>query len=572
MVAKKYKLHAASSESGPAPCAFFPSAAGCRNGDNCKFLHVLPDAVPSIEESSSSSSSSVVSSESEEDAAPVPTPAPVQMKGSASDSHISTRKKKNKKKRKSDDSDIFASPKNHNPAKGANTTKESSKKQKTFEKSTTQKSTPNPSERTPSAANSEAQDKVSSSAGPHSSSSKHPKETAARFCGLDLPIAPFSIEGQSTKAVPAITMVKAETLFQPLRLPLPIHTATGQKWQNAVIKTREHVRYSGSFDFEKMKEADEEAGRGYATDWLVTRKFGSWCAGNPQAIAIDCEMCETRDPVSGVVDSKALCRLSVINAENPDEVLLDTLVKPAWPVVDYRSRINGIKEEHLATVQFTLRHAQAFIMALCSDETVIIGHALHNDFAALKLEHHCTVDSSFLFPVKAAPNATPSLKDLALNVINKEMPQTHDSVNDARTALLCLKTYLAKDGRVDPIERLSSRNPIASTQLFVHRIPKACKPSHLESMFLAHTGIQLSEVDDVEFKGETGRTHVTFRSSRHANLAFDTLEGKDEADASGRLQKKVYLKNGGYVRVRMMVHHRSSRRESDGGKSNDDGN
>jgi RNA exonuclease 1 len=301
-----------------------------------------------------------------------------------------------------------------------------------------------------------------------------------------------------------------------------------------------------------MKEADEEAGRGYATDWITARKFGPWCASNPQAIAIDCEMCETMDPVTGSVDSKALCRVSVVDAET-DEVLLDTLVKPAWPVVDYRSRINGIKEEHLTNVQFTLRHAQAFLMALCSDETVIIGHALHNDFAALKMEHHCNVDSSFLYPVQDAPNATPSLKDIALSVLKKAMPDTHDSVNDARTALLCLKAYLSENGEVAPIIRTLSRAPM---QLFVHRIPKKCQPTHLATMFLTHTSIQPSEVDEIEFLGATGRTHVTFPSSRHADLAFDTLGGKEEADKSGRMQKKVYLQGGGYVRVRKMVYPR----------------
>ena len=409
---------------------------------------------------------------------------------------------------------------------------------------------------------------VPSNSNPHSQ--ENPEQSVANFRSLNLPIAPFSIEGQALGISSEHTTVKTEPPEGQPELPLPKNTFTGLKWQNAVLKTREHVRYNGSFDFEKMKESDEEAGRGYATDWITAQKFGPWCAENPQAIAIDCEMCETRDTVSGVVDSKALCRLSVINAENPDEVLLDTLVKPAWPVVDYRSRVNGIKEEHLAKVQFTLRHAQAFLMALCSDETVIIGHALHNDFAALKMEHHCNVDSSFLFPVKDAPNATPSLKDLAASVIKKEMPQTHDSVNDARAALLCLEAYLGKKGKVAPIERSPSRNAIAASQLFVHRIPKMCQPSHLNNMFLAHTSVQPADINEIEFAGETGRTHVTFRSSRHANLAFDTLEGKEEADKSGRMQKKVYLKNGGYVRVRKMIHPRAPKQEeSAGGKSSD---
>jgi RNA exonuclease 1 len=551
MVAKKYKLYSASGENGRAPCAFFASEAGCRNGDKCKFLHVLPDAAPVIKESSSSS---VVSSESEGDATPI-----------AVEPANSNKEKKNKKRKSNASDDIFAKPKRHNLVKETPTLKETNKKQKIDKKSEKKKTQQASLAADVQLSNSPAQ-------ALYKHSLKKPKQEAPNFRSLALPIASFSIGSQAPTMSPVLSpAVKDEPLVQEIRpLPLPNHTATGRKWQKAIINTRKHVRYSGSFDFEKMKQADEEAGRGYATDWITAREFGAWCAENPQAIAIDCEMCETRDPVSGAIDSKALCRISVIDAENPDEVLLDTLVKPAWPVVDYRSRINGIKEEHLANVQFTLRHAQAFLMALCSNETVIIGHALHNDFAALKMEHHCMVDSSFLFSVKDAPNATPSLKDLASSVIKKEMPPTHDSVNDARAALLCLKTYLSKNGKVDPIERPTLRNPIASTQLFVHRIPKVCKPSHLNTMFLSHADIQPSEVDEIEFKGDTGRTHVTFRTSRHANLAFDTLDGKTEADASGRMQKKVYLKNGGYVRVRMMVHQRCSRRESDGDKSDDD--
>lgn len=559
MVAKKYKLYSVSSESGSVgPCAFFASEAGCRNGEACKFLHVLPDAIPEVKEESSDSSS-VVSSESEGEIPPVATPAPMSAPVPAPAPSATTEpaanqnSKKKKKKRKNPDSseDIFASPKSHNANKGTNVAQSSGKKQKAVQQKNTPQSAPKKQKTDPAVVT-------------QPPSREQPNNAVADFRSLDLPITSFST------ANPKTAVVKAETPASPTTAPLPTHTPTGRKWKNAVVKTREHVRYSASFDFEKLKESEEEAGLAYATDWVTARKFGPWCIENPQAIALDCEMCETRDPVTGAVDSKALCRVSIINAENRDEVLLDSLVKPAWPVVDHRSHINGIKEEHLANVQFTLRHAQAFLMALCSDETVIIGHALHNDLAALKVEHHCLVDSSFMFPVKDAPNATPSLKDLALNLLNKEMPPTHDSVNDAGAALQCLEVYLAKKGKVSPIERSALRNPVAASQLFVHRIPKKCQSAHLNTMFLTHTTVQPAEVDEIEFTGDTGRTHVTFRSSRHANLAFDALEGKEEADKSGRMQKKVYLKSGGYVRVRMMVHPRAPRRESTGaGKSND---
>ena len=45
----------------------------------------------------------------------------------------------------------------------------------------------------------------------------------------------------------------------------------------------------------------------------------------------------------------------------------------------------------------TLEHAQAFMMALCDEETVIIGHAVHNDLIALKMEHISNFDTSYLY-------------------------------------------------------------------------------------------------------------------------------------------------------------------------------
>jgi hypothetical protein len=104
---------------------------------------------------------------------------------------------------------------------------------------------------------------------------------------------------------------------------------------------------------------------------MTTRPHGSWCT-SPAAIAIDCEMCETRDPTTGKSDTKALCRLSVVNADNPQEILLDTLVKPEWPVVDYRTWVNGIKREDLEGVEFTLGHAQLFMGMLVSDQVSFV--------------------------------------------------------------------------------------------------------------------------------------------------------------------------------------------------------
>ena len=402
-----------------------------------------------------------------------------------------------------------------------------------------------------------------------------------------LPIASFSIPGSTPeikKESNTTTPSKAESAKAPStpksdiskkeksskvesskKLPvpqrvLPNSTEVGKRWKDAVIATRQHSKFESSYDFSRYKENDKDAG--IQSTWIKAKPFGAWCKDNPQAIAIDCEMCESEDPLTGAKNHKALCRLSVVNAEKPDEVLLDTLVKPSWPVTNYRTWINGVTKESLDSVEFTLRHAQAFMMALCSDETVIVGHAVQNDLVALNMEHDVVADSSFLFHAKDSTTATVSLKDTVKSVMGVDMPETHDSVNDARKALECVLHWKANKGKVELVQRTPKQNPFEKKQrdyshkLFVHRIPKVCKPEHLSNMFQKSTNIEPSEVEEIVFSGDTGKTYVIFKSAQHADLAFDSLNGKADEDKSGKLQKKVYLRNGDYVRVRKMVHEK----------------
>lgn len=530
---KKYKLFSADNGE-KASCAFYASPAGCRNGDNCKFSHgELTPAASSAPNKVELSDDTSVSSESDGET-PIKKDNPHQKQEKV--------EQKKKKKRKSMDGDIFSKPKNASNGKGREqqTATNSNKKYK-------QAKPPSPTTTVT----------VKVVADPPVSTSNFSSFVS------NLPVASFSIPGTESSTTPqkkekrfdasANTPGKKGTPKKKEGLGiLPTSTAVGRKWQKSVVDTRKHERYTTSYDFKRYKENDSN--NSIQSTWVKAKPYGSWCESNPQAIAIDCEMCESQDPLSGAKNPKALCRLSVVNAEKPDEVLLDTLVKPVWPVTDYRTRINGIAKEHLENVEFTLRHAQAFMLALCSQETVVVGHAVHNDLVALNMEHHVVADSSFLFRTRDLPNATPSLKDTVKSMLKKEMPETHDSVNDARKALECVLHWVQNDGKVEMVERQAKRPQFMGHQLFIHRIPKICNEEHLSSMFLKHSFIQPIEVEDIQFSESSGKTHVSFKSPRHANLAFDTLDGNAEEEKSGRLQKKVYLRNGTYIRVRKMIH------------------
>jgi RNA exonuclease 1 len=557
--AKKYKLFAADgADGGVPPCAFFASPAGCRNGASCKFAHVRPTEA-AVE------TGSVVSSESDDEpmpspSVPIPTtnnkqksaktkakttqqasPQPqtkqakkvqIQMDTAPTDDspfrQSPPKPKKNRRSQKEEDLGPFANPKK----------KVKSDESPGGHKTAAQEPTPPPTTNSPKP-------------------KQQPAKTAVAgfdIRALNLPVASFTMPGTAPAPTappqPPAPVADAVSNVQEI---LPTHTTTGAKWMKAIQQARQHHKYATAYDFVKYKALDAEIGLDPSSVWIQAKPYGEWCKGFPQAIAIDCEMCETEDPVSGKHNAKDLCRVSIVNAEN-DEVLLDSLVKPSWPVVDYRSRINGITEEHLKGVQFTLRHTQAFLMALCSQETVILGHALHNDLAAMRMEHYCNADSANLFSASDSERSSVSLKDLASNVLKKTMPDKHDSVNDARTAWKVLEHWVEKDGQVEPIVRSMSVKQTFASQLFIHRIPKnMCEESHLSRMFLAHTSIAPTEVEEIEFAGEMGKTHVVFKSPQHANLAFDTLDSKTDTDPSGRLQKKVFLRNGGYIRVRKMA-------------------
>lgn len=50
------------------------------------------------------------------------------------------------------------------------------------------------------------------------------------------------------------------------------------------------------------------------------------------------------------------------------------------------------------------------IAAMLSPQTILVGHALHHDLAALHLDHQPVIDTALLFSYASMPNVTPSLK------------------------------------------------------------------------------------------------------------------------------------------------------------------
>ncbi|KAM6229366.1 LOW QUALITY PROTEIN: interferon-stimulated 20 kDa exonuclease-like 2 [Spheniscus humboldti] len=162
-------------------------------------------------------------------------------------------------------------------------------------------------------------------------------------------------------------------------------------------------------------------------------------------VAIDCEMVGT-GPGGRTSD---LARCSIVGYGG--DVVYDRYVRPAAPIVDYRTRWSGIRRQHMANA-VPFGQAQREILRILSGK-VVVGHAIYNDFKALKYFHPkaLTRDTSKIpllnrkggFP----ENAAVSLKRLAKELLHRDIQVGkggHSSVEDARATMELYKVVEAE--------------------------------------------------------------------------------------------------------------------------------
>nr|XP_009780902.1 PREDICTED: small RNA degrading nuclease 1-like isoform X1 [Nicotiana sylvestris] len=131
-------------------------------------------------------------------------------------------------------------------------------------------------------------------------------------------------------------------------------------------------------------------------------------------------------------------------------------------------------------------HEEMSMKKLLSHVTILIGHSLHNDLRALKVDHARVIDTFYVFKYRDQPsNRRSSLCNLCKSVLGFELRKKdspHNCLDDVCTAM---KFVLAKiEHGVDciiPLVREVVQEPKVA-KLLVHRIPVAVHSEELHKV------------------------------------------------------------------------------------------
>lgn len=171
--------------------------------------------------------------------------------------------------------------------------------------------------------------------------------------------------------------------------------------------------------------------------------------------AIDCEMCFTARGLE-------VTNVSVVNLRG--DLVYQAYIQPIFSIIDYNTRFSGITPEILAKSSvLTLSTVQRELMSFIDSETILVGHAIHNDLRALRFQHEKIVDTSVLFEHPRGQPYRLSLKSLVERELKRSAQSEetgHSSYEDSRDCIDLLLQRIRKDQ-----EKI--HNAILSSQRFV---------------------------------------------------------------------------------------------------------
>ncbi|XP_073143508.1 small RNA degrading nuclease 1 [Henckelia pumila] len=273
----------------------------------------------------------------------------------------------------------------------------------------------------------------------------------------------------------------------------------------------------------------------YEEEWVSSKK--SRIMKSTKMLGVDCEMVLCEDGTEALV--------KVCAVDRNLQVKLDAVVNPNKAIADFRTEITGMSAIDLDGVTCSLPDVQKSMKKLLSHGTILVGHSLHNDLQALKVDHARVIDTSYIFKDANRPTRKkPSLSLLCKAKLGYELRKPGNPHNCLDDACAAMKLVLARlEGRVDDLipeevkELDARRKEMDAGRLFVHRIPVNVLAKDLQIVIPGNFTFQMK----INRKN-TYSAFAIFRNMEEANEAFENLEGDIEKDSNGRPQKLVKFK------------------------------
>lgn len=295
--------------------------------------------------------------------------------------------------------------------------------------------------------------------------------------------------------------------------------------QELVQLTRQHRRYKDYYTFPSSSEG-----------WVMTElEKADGLSKQEHMLSMDCEMVVCED------GERELVRVCVVNSEC--KMMLDMLVKPTKPVIDYLTPITGMCEADLKHVTCDFSDAQTAVLNLITFDTILVGHSLHNDLKALKIDHLRVIDTSFIFQYRNKPECyNAGLNNLCKAVLGYEFREDgkpHDCLIDATIPMRIVLHRLEHGlkGPIDIQEKMLDEGQLC--KLYFHSIPHSVTAKDLQKVIPNKFPCEIEAISWV--KNRPGTTYGVFRSSDDASRTFEELKGHLGKDSYGRPQKTVII-------------------------------
>ncbi|XP_060803348.1 exonuclease GOR-like [Amyelois transitella] len=145
--------------------------------------------------------------------------------------------------------------------------------------------------------------------------------------------------------------------------------------------------------------------------------------------AIDTEMCYTTAGLE-------LASVAVVDVNG--QLVYQTYVRPSSSILCYNTRFSGIRPRNLQHATKTLRDVQNDLLEFVGTDTILVGHALENDFKVLKLLHTAVVDTCAMYPHARGLPMRRSLRVLSEELLGRKIQQSsagHSALEDARAVM-----------------------------------------------------------------------------------------------------------------------------------------